>query len=387
MNYRNNRIVTVDVIRGFALMGLFLVHVIEYYELYWLHPEPGWVHETVSFVFSGKAYSLFALLFGFSFYIMLEREGTTHKFSPQRFLWRMVILLLFGYLHGLIYPGDILQMLALFGVFLVAVYRLPTPVLLVMMVLFLGQFFTAIQYLITLQNPEYPQPVFWAMSGRNFEAYAQPSLLEYIRHVAWDGQFPKWVLLGETGGVEQLMGLFIAGLLIGRFGFFENNHGDKRLIVYLSLAIACAVIFHVLTGALDDYFPEFMPRWAFYSAISKYYIHSVIAAYIMLFLLLLKRPAIHSILRPFAACGRMSLTLYVAQSLMVVPLLYGYGLGWHDDIGQVNALLLALALWVLQVVFANLWFKRYRYGPLEWLWRALTWLNFKLPFKLRPVYA
>jgi uncharacterized protein len=105
----------------------------------------------------------------------------------------------------------------------------------------------------------------------------------------------------------------------------------------------------------------------------------MIAFYILGFLLLIRLPPAKRLLTPFAACGRMTLTLYIAQSFIVVPLYYGFGLGLHDTIGQRNALLLGLGLWAGQMLFANLWFRYFRYGPLEWLWRALTQLRFDLP--------
>ena len=75
MNGTNGRLVFVDALRGYALMGLFLIHMVEYFELYWLHPEPGPVNTLMFALFGGKAYAIFALLFGLSFYIILDRQA------------------------------------------------------------------------------------------------------------------------------------------------------------------------------------------------------------------------------------------------------------------------------------------------------------------------
>ena len=79
----------------------------------------------------------------------------------------------------------------------------------------------------------------------------------------------------------------------------------------------------------------------------------------------------------------MTLTLYVGQSLVFVPIFYGFGLGWHDSISEAQALGLGILAFVLQIVLARLWFRHFHYGPLEWLWRAATWLKADIPFRRR----
>ena len=79
--------------------------------------------------------------------------------------------------------------------------------------------------------------------------------------------------------------------------------------------------------------------------------------------------------------GRMSLTIYVSQSLCGVPFFYGYGLGMYDKLSQINALLIGVVFFSLQLVFAHWWMKNYYYGPLEWLWRAGTYRTLNIPFK------
>lgn len=379
MNKSNERILVVDVIRGFALLGLFLVHVIEYYELYWVNPVSHPIRTVVTSIFSGKAYSIFALMFGLSFYMLLEGRGPGRNFTPGRFAWRMVLLIGFGYIHSLIYPGDILQQLAVFGLILLAIHRLPTPWLVLLAVLFLGQVAAALQFTIAFGDESYTQPLFWTWSGINFEAYKQDSFLAFIQHTAWTGQVAKWVLVPETGGVWHILGLFVLGMLLGRSRFFEREWQARRLAGYLAVAAALVIAtwqFHI---RLRDHFPEFMPRWGFDTVAYNYRILALIAFYILGFMLLIRLPALKRIFTPFAYCGRMTLTLYTAQSFMVVPLYYGFGLGLYESIGQRNAFLLGIGLWAAQMVFAALWFRRFRYGPLEWLWRSLTRLRFDIP--------
>src|SRR4051812_23709964 len=130
------RIEVVDVLRGYALMGLFLIHMVEYYELYWADPVPSGVNSTMFFLFGGKSYAMFALLFGVSFFIIMDGQARKGVDFRVRFLWRLLILFAIGFAHSLLYGGDILQVLAVTGVLLVPLYGASNRVLFA-----LGMFF------------------------------------------------------------------------------------------------------------------------------------------------------------------------------------------------------------------------------------------------------
>ena len=113
------RLEMVDALRGYALMGLFLVHMEEYFELYWSNPSPH-LTTTITFgLFMGKTFSLLALCFGFSFFIMMDRAAKRGEPFAGRFAWRLILLLLIGFVHGLVYRGDIIVVLALSGFILI----------------------------------------------------------------------------------------------------------------------------------------------------------------------------------------------------------------------------------------------------------------------------
>ena len=116
------RIAPVDSLRGFALFGLFVVHMIEYFELYWMSPpaQPTLVHQIIFGLFGGKAYALLALCFGFSFHILFDRAREKGENFAGRFAWRMSLLFLFGVVHAEIYRGDIITVLAVFGLLMAA---------------------------------------------------------------------------------------------------------------------------------------------------------------------------------------------------------------------------------------------------------------------------
>jgi uncharacterized protein len=134
-----NRIELIDALRGYALMGLFLIHMVEYFELYWANPIPSAVNSSLFFLFGGKAYAMFGLLFGVSFYILMEGQARRGVDFRLQFVWRLMVLLFLGYLHSLVYGGDILTVLALTGLILVPLYRWGNASLLLVAALFVLQ--------------------------------------------------------------------------------------------------------------------------------------------------------------------------------------------------------------------------------------------------------
>jgi uncharacterized protein len=99
--------------------------------------------------------------------------------------------------------------------------------------------------------------------------------------------------------------------------------------------------------------------------------------------LLWQTEASRRLLRPLVPAGRTTLTLYVGQSLLFVPVFYGFGLGYHAVLSQAQALTIGIAAFAAQLVLAAWWLRHYRYGPLEWAWRAMTYTTSEIPFRRR----
>jgi uncharacterized protein len=95
--------------------------------------------------------------------------------------------------------------------------------------------------------------------------------------------------------------------------------------------------------------------------------------YMSSLVLLFQRPAWQRVLSPLAAVGRMALTNYLLQSIISTLLFYGYGFALYDDVNAASGVLLAIAIYALQIVFSNWWLRRFQFGPMEWLWRTLTY--------------
>ncbi|GAA0295586.1 DUF418 domain-containing protein [Sphingomonas oligophenolica] len=384
-----SRLELVDSLRGYALFGLFLVHSVELFELYWAHPTPSAVHDWVFGLFAGKAFALFALCFGLSFFIIMDRAAQRGVDFSARFAWRLAILFVFGILHGLVYRGDILQVLAPMGLLLLLFHRIRSrSALLLIAALCFAEIPLLIHAWCALAGAAWARQLPHFFTDPSLTILANGSLSEAFRANLVDGALAKWWFYIETGRLTEIAGLFVIGLLLGRSGFFAApDRFVRQRRVVLAIAIASWVALYFLgpiciesAGRVGDSGGAMRRNveWAFesWSALAAMTIQVVL--FIELY-----QTAAQPILKLLAPVGRMTLSLYIGQSLVFVPLYYGFGLGMHAWISQAEALAMGVIAFAVQIPLARLWFRYFLYGPLEWLWRALTNTTLAIPFVRR----
>jgi uncharacterized protein len=382
----NTRVVMVDALRGFALLGLFLVHCVERYELHWLDPHPGPWFDGVFAVFSGKSFAVFALLFGFSFATIMANERARGGDFTLRFAWRLILLFAIGTVHALIYRGDILQVLAAAGLLLIPFDRVRSDrLLLVLAALLFLQIPLLLRAWAASQGAGWAQadPLFFGDS--NLAALAYGSFGEVLAANVGPGMASKWSYYIETGRVVEIAGLFFLGVVIQRRGWFAEAARHARgwtgvlILSVIVWALASWVGPYLLPPAPEaDGAP--MARQSFEWAVDQWRALGATGFQVALFVLAWLSP-LRGLLGWLAAPGKMTLTLYVGQSLVAAPLLYGFGLGLWDDLSQGQLALTGALLFAAQAAVAALWFRAYRYGPLEWLWRAATRTTRAVPFR------
>lgn len=374
---RPQRIELIDALRGYALMGLFLIHMVEYFELYWADPIESRVNSTMFFLFGGKAYAMFGLLFGVSFYILMEGQARRGVDFRARFVWRLLVLLAIGYLHSLVYGGDILTILAVTGLVLVPLYRCGNSLL-----LFIAAF-------CVLQGPKLllnAAGFHWnpGVHGTLMDAYANGSLADVLRVNTWEGHLGKWGFMLGSGRLWNIVGLSVLGFVLGRIGFFTDPERyrapHRNLFIALLVLSALLLLFAKPLGTAFD--SEIAgPVFESYTNIS------LMLLTVMALVLLYRSAPIARVLRLLAPCGRMTLSMYVIQSIALVPFFYGFGAGAYGWIGQPLSAALGIVLWCIQVWLAHLWFRSHLYGPLEWMWRSATFMRTDIPFRKEAVAA
>ena len=386
---RGDRLQLLDCVRGFALMGLFLVHCVEQYELFWSHPDFGGVYQWVFGLFSGKSYILMALCFGVSFFLIMEAAARRGQDFRARFAWRLAILMVMGLIHGLIYRGDFLQNIALVGLAMLAFDRIKSKrALLLLASVFLLQIPLLVRAWAASRGFAWgvADPLY--MNDTGAAAMAHGSFAELIRANATSGFVIRWSYFIESGRVMQMFGLFIVGLVLGRVGFFAQPEAFrmKRRWLLAASVLLWATLDFFAPAALDFRVAQGPVRnnlqWALDSWAGLALMTAQMLAFIELF-----ESAGHRLARLFAAPGRMTLTLYVGQSIVFTPIFYGYGFGLYDDLTSLQCLEIGIIAFVAQVALAHLWFRHFYYGPLEWIWRAATRTTFDVPFLKPPALA
>jgi uncharacterized protein len=386
------RIELVDALRGSALMGILLLHSLEHFDFV-LYPknEPAWlqslnhlVAEPVSFLFAGKSYAIFALMFGLSFFLLLDRAARRGVNFRWRFLWRLTVLGSIGYLHGLVYCGDILGILAVLGLPLVMLYGLSNRLLGWIAALLLVQL-PFLWHLGRLWIDPTHVPALghaWPYYTEIYQAFEHQGFLEVCRANAVKGEIAKWWWMIDNGRCWQMFGLFVIGLMLGRRRVFEQTESCLRFARWaLVIGLPTFALFYLIKRNLGSWLPRGSTREVL-SLLNNSYLHlAQMLIWIGGFVLLYHFTRFRTVLRWLIPFGRMSLTCYVAQALFWVPMYYNFGFGLFRHWGVFYSVLGGAAFFVLELLAAHWWLRRFHYGPLEWLWRSATLLSFRTPFR------
>ncbi|MGH9458251.1 MAG: DUF418 domain-containing protein [Thermoanaerobaculia bacterium] len=376
------RILLLDVLRGFAIFGILVVNVLFYsMPLEWV-VAPSWtaIHDRLSsavitIFFTGKFYTIFSFLFGLGFAIQLARAY--HRGTPivGRYIRRLVVLFAIGVAHAaLIWYGDILHTYAFLGLFLI-LFRWVRPSRLVLAAVICALIPVGLYFLsaaATSAMPASQDPAAMLGTERALEVYAHGSWVEIARQ-----RVHEWLLLDALSFffLPTIFAMFLLGLLAGKtraWALVRERRAAawKLFVVALPLGLTLNVLVWLLRTSSDPMVPSWTQAWA--QAAYAVGVPLLALAYVTGLALLLESRWRDALL-PLAPVGRMALTNYLLQSVVCTLIFYSYGLGWFGRVGPWIAIPLAIAIFAVQVVLSAWWFRRFRFGPVEWVWRTLTY--------------
>lgn len=387
------RIEEIDALRGFALFGIVMTHMFEGYLASFVPPQYAgfnlmfpidFVSQTIiQNLFIGKFYAIFSMLFGLSFYLILDGKKDS---SPLKFTWRLVLLFLIGYIHHVHYRGDFLTVYAVFGLALIPIRKLPTKFILILGLFLALNGPSIVTKTIALIQPPVqvsqsiskgPNPV--ELATNYFQLIIDGNYKKLFVSNSTIGFINKYNYLKFSGRLWVIPGLFLLGLWLGRKKWHENI--DKIPISKLILTSAFLGIPLVL---FNYYFspPSNSQVLRYFASIAKDASNLFIPLlYIGIVLMLYKSKSTENLVKSLIPVGKMGLTTYVLQSAFGIFIFYGYGLGLLLKLPGTAALGLGLLFFIGQIFFSKWWFGRYKYGPLEWLWRSGTnrsWQSIKI---------
>jgi len=382
------RLELVDALRGFALLAIVLLHNLEHYNLYYI-PEfyPQWltildkgVWEITWFTMAGKAFSTFSLLFGLSFFIQMRNQEAKGQAFGLRFAWRMLILILISQIHALFYNGDILLIYAVVGFFLIPINKLSNKAILFIATALLLQPLEWYRIISASFNHNHvPLADAWLHYGNTCkEVMINGSFLQTVNSNITDGQLYNNLWQIGAGRLFQIPALFMFGILLGRMNYFVKS--EKSVNFWIRVA-SCSLFMLILPlTMLKTHIPALIEN----AYILKRYDGIILSLWnftsmtvlISLFSLLwFYKGNGYKMQRFIIPYGKMSLTNYIFQSILGCAIYLNWGMGLYQYTGAIFSILIALAIFALQLALSNWWLSKHRQGPMEWIWKKLTWIK------------
>ncbi|MDD2822161.1 MAG: DUF418 domain-containing protein [Flavobacterium sp.] len=384
---KNPRIEVVDALRGFAIMSIMLLHNVEHFEYYHL-PEsfPDWlvaldkiVWDSLFFLFGGKSYAIFALLFGFSFYIQNDNQVKKGNDFRGRFFWRMMLLLVFGMINTAFYQGDILTLYAFLGLILIPVVNWSNKAVFITAVILMLQPLEWARCIYYALNPDYVAPP--NLSNAYYESIGNfmknGSFMDYVIGNLTLGKIASLLWSWENGRFFQAPALFMLGMLLGRKQMFtttvENIQFWKKVLRY---AIVLFVPLYLLKTNITTLVTRVTMSNKLSVIFSSWSNFAFMCVIVSVFVLLYQKESVVGTLAKLVPFGKMSLTNYIMQSMIGSFIYYRYGLGLFEYTGATYCLLIGIVLFFIQLSFCTWWLKTHKQGPLEYIWHKATWISF-----------
>ncbi len=364
-----NRIEILDVLRGLSLIGVLIANI-AIFSGYLFVPFTDLKEMSMSglnnilmtfsfYVISGKFYPIFCMLFGIGMYLQFQKHK--EKGSVKFFVKRLITLMLIAAVHQTIWPGDVVFIYAIFGFFLIPFKNSsPKTFLILSIIAFVAHFGGYYIYLfLTKDTPHTDYIAIFQYPG--VDSY---QLLENVQNGGLKGTFflikaqhdfvwniPRSIRLAPSYVLLFALGAYILGS-----GFLLNKaHKPKYMLIFFPLAIL----------------GTFLMRYSY----SLRIVDNLFAGLgiICLISFLLTKERIKKGLLKLKPFGRMALTNYIMQSVLCISIFYGLGLGYYGKLPLYAIYFIGISIIFFQIKFSQLWLSKYNYGPVELVWRRLSY--------------
>ena len=393
-----NRIVSLDILRGFAILGILIMNMISFSMVPANYTNPmaeGPLNgpDEIAFMFSQlfanqKFMSLFSILFGAGVVLMTGRMEQLGKSPAARHYFRNFWLLLIGLFHAhAIWYGDILVQYSLCAIW-VYLFRKKSPRTLF---IWAGVFFfinMAISLFFGLSMDSWPEEELAGLcAGWTPSAEAIAAEVNAYRG-SWFDQQPyrsNMAIALETFIFLIDLGWHITAMMLIGMGLFKsgvlsaersNSFYKKMIGIGITIGLVLGII-----GLIQNYKHDWSCEFSFFIGSEFNLLGSLPMAlgYIGLIMLLCKSNLKSIMQKWLAPVGQMALTNYLMQSVIATLIFYGHGFGLFASVGRANQWFFILGIWFFQILWSRLWLQHFRYGPFEWLWRSLTY------WKIQPI--
>lgn len=385
-----------DILRGFALLGIGLANYGTISLYFFQSPETRssiptydidqWLIYANTALINGKFYTLFSLLFGIGFSIVFTRNESRGGNGLGVFYRRLFILAIFGLIHTfLIWDGDILFFYAVVGAFLplfrnisdksifcLVIALVLSPLIFdVLKVISEGKWNISTPFFLQIQKLDHKFGIaqaesFWLLQNTSYQ-----DLVNWNTSGFWWG----WYLRMDSNRIPKVLAMFLLGLWLGRSNFYLHLEARKSVLqkvqlwgFILGLPTGLGMIYFEMD---QKYLPEVAGLWdTLMYALNVVPLSLAYAATLSLWYL---KSQIKDKLLWLSPMGRMALTNYILQGTIGILLFYGIGFGWAKIAGPSFYMSVMLVVFIFQMASSYFWLKFFNYGPLEWIWRQLTY--------------
>jgi uncharacterized protein len=388
----SERIAAIDVLRGFAILGILVVNIqsfsmpdavifnpTAYGDLSGMNR---WVWIFTHIFFDQKFMTIFSMLFGAGILLMTQRAEDRGIASAPLNRRRMLALLGFGLMHAyLVWHGDILVWYALCGL---VVYRFRNNEARSLIVL--GLCMVAVASLASIffgWSMRWWPPDSIADLTQSFKPTSEKIAENlaafrggWMRETVYRApiSFQSQTFVFAIWGIWRAGGLMLVGMGLFKLGVLRAAR-SARFYALLAAAGALVGIPAIVYGTRANFAAGWDIRYSFFFGAQYNYWGSIAAslAWVGLVMLVCKKGILTAVTSRLAAVGRTAFTNYLAQSLICTAVFYGFGLGLYGSVERTGQVLIVLAVWAVQLVVSPLWLRRFRFGPFEWAWRSITY--------------
>ncbi|MCW6699508.1 DUF418 domain-containing protein [Bacillus sp. RP12] len=370
-----DRVHFLDIVRGFALMGIILVNyflIVDSAKGFDMEANDVF-HNLVNWFASGKFITLFSFLFGVGFMIFMDRAAQKVDSPNKLFARRLTILLGIGLLHvTFVWIGDILTYYAAAGFLLLFFYKRTAKTILywlttLFVIQLLTPFFTMLLHTISAGSSGKPDFADFDLTSHNS--------LTYLASIG--DRWTDMVTMASSSfsTVYSMFFMFLLGVYFVKMEFFKNMEAKKAIWNRIWVIFTIAFMITQSSTIITAVNPVENTLWMdMASALeqnggltgSMFYMST-------LAMLFLHVPQLRGALMVFTKVGRMSLTCYLLHSIIGTMLFLKYGAGLVDHLQPAGTFFMAIGVYVFLVLFSTLWLKRFKYGPMEFIWRQLTY--------------
>jgi uncharacterized protein len=391
------RVVFLDILRGFALMGILFANILSWSGLKFLPIEDiiklgnievdRQIYHYLKFFVDTKFYTIFSILFGVGFYLQISRNKDNPDF-PKFYMWRLTLLLLIGLFHALIWSGDIISLYALMGMVLLALRKVPDSKTLVLgLSLFFLPVILDVIYMFSFAStlPELPKTaltVYPDMTPQEIvKGYNSTDLYIVLKtnfyNLVW-----RWFEFIPDGRPLKVLGLFLLGYFLYSINFFTTLAKEwKFIVIFFVIGIAFTQFDMMMKGSVMS----FSRTWL---DVANKIVHeigqlSLALAYICILARLVYAFPNFIFFKWLKNYGRMSMTSYLGHTFFSILVFYPV-VAW-DFFGELTlaqTYLVGLTILAIQLILSNVWFLFFNYGLVEWIWRCASYRKW-FPLKIK----